>query len=83
MLNVSGGVYTTSGGECVQLNGGSGSEKYIIGVVNTSETATSLVEYTQSAIAGTTLSGDEAADAVTVVTPPSDDDERSSRTRVY
>jgi len=79
-LNVGGGLYTTNGGECLQLKAGSSSEKYIIGVVNTSETATLLTPYTQSAIVGTTLSGAEAAGApagapavATVVTPMSDD----------
>jgi len=72
-LDVSGGVITADGGGCLRLKAGSSSEKYIVGVVSTSETATSLTAYTQSAIAGTALSGSEAAGAAMVVAPMSGD----------
>jgi len=72
-LNVGGGLYTTSGGECLRLKAGSSSERYLVGVMSSSETATSLTAYTQSAIAGTALSGSEAAGAAMVVTPMSGD----------
>ena len=73
-LSVGGGVYTTSGGECLHLAAGTGSERYIVGVVSTSETASSLTSYTQSAISGTTLSS-EAGEAppAPVITSMSDD----------
>ena len=57
-----GTILYTIGGECLHLAGGSGSEKYIIGVLSTSESATSLTPYTQTAIAGTTLAGDATPD---------------------
>jgi len=56
------GVYIV-GVDCIHLGAGSGSEKYILGVFSTSESATSLTPYTQTAITGTTLAG-EAATAI-------------------
>ena len=60
-LNV-GTILYNIGGECLHLAGGSGSEKYIVGVLSASQSATSLTPYTQTAIAGTTLAGDAAPD---------------------
>jgi len=57
-----GTVLYNIGGDCLHLAGGSGSEKYIVGVLSASESATSLTPYTQTAIAGTTLAGDAAPD---------------------
>ena len=54
-------LYTGIGGECLNLDAGSGSEKYIVGFYSSSESASSLTAYTQTAITGTTLAGDEAA----------------------
>jgi len=56
-LNLGGGVYTT-GADCIHLEAGSGAEKYIVGVFSTSETPSSLIPYTQTAIAGMTLADD-------------------------
>jgi hypothetical protein len=60
-LDVGGGVYTV-GGDCLHLAAGSGSEKYIIGIMSSSEAVTSLTAFTQTAIAGTTLAASLAAD---------------------
>ena len=60
-LELGAGVYT-AGGECFHLDGGSGSEKYIMGFFSSSEAATSLTALSQTAIAGTTLAGEAAPD---------------------
>jgi len=60
-LDVGGGGYTV-GGDCLHLAAGSGSEKYIIGIMSSSEAVTSLTAFTQTAIAGTTLAASLAAD---------------------
>ncbi len=60
-LELGEGLYTGIGGECLNLDAGSGSEKYIVGFYSSSESASSLTAYTQTAITGTTLAGDEAA----------------------
>ena len=60
-VELGGGVYTT-GGECIHLAGGTGSEEYMIGFFNTSESPSSLTPVKQTAIAGTTLAGDATAD---------------------
>lgn len=60
-LNVGGGVYTTSA-DCINLDAGSGSEKYIVGVFSSSESPASLTSYIQTAIAGSTLEGEAAPD---------------------
>jgi hypothetical protein len=56
-----GGVYTIDG-ECLHLAGRTGSEEYMIGFFNTSESPSSLTPVKQTAIAGTTLAGDATAD---------------------
>ena len=60
-LELGAGVYAP-GGECLHLDGGSGSEKYIMGFFSSSEAATSLTALSQTAIAGTTLAGEAAPD---------------------
>ena len=60
-LELGAGVYAP-GGECFHLDGGSGSEKYIMGFFSSSEAATSLTALRQTAIAGTTLAGEAAPD---------------------
>ena len=60
-LELGAGVYAP-GGECFHLDGGSGSEKYIMGFFSSSEAATSLTALSQTAIAGTTLAGEAAPD---------------------
>jgi hypothetical protein len=59
-LNVGSGAYTGIGGECLNLDAGSGSEKYIVGFYSSSEAATSLTAFEQTAITGTTLAGEAA-----------------------
>jgi hypothetical protein len=71
-LSVGGGVYTTNGAECINLAAGTGSEKYLVGMLNTSETSSLLTDLTQSSITGTTLSGEPVEDA-TIINPMSDD----------
>ncbi len=60
-LNVGGGVYTTST-DCINLDAGSGSEKYIVGVFSSSESPASLTAYIQTAFAGSTLEAEAAPD---------------------
>ena len=60
-LNVGGGVYTI-GGDCLHLEAGSGSEEYMIGFLNTSESPSSLTPIKQTAIAGTVLAAGAAHD---------------------
>jgi hypothetical protein len=60
-LELGAGVYTT-GGECIHLDGGSGSEKYIVGFYSSSEAATSLTAFEQTAITGTILASGAAPD---------------------
>jgi len=60
-LNLGGGVYTI-GGDCLHLEAGTGSEEYMIGFFNSSESPSSLTPIKQTAIAGTTLAGDAAPD---------------------
>ena len=60
-LGWGGGVYNI-GGDCLHLAGGTGSEEYMIGFFNTSESASSLTPVQQTAIAGTTLAGDATPD---------------------
>jgi surface protein len=60
-LSLGGGVYTI-GGECIHLSEGTGSEEYMIGFFNSSESPSSLTPIKQTAIAGTTLAGDAAPD---------------------
>jgi uncharacterized protein YjdB len=54
--------YYTVGRECLHLAGGTGSEEYMIGFFNTSESPSSLTPVKQTAIAGTTLAGDATPD---------------------
>jgi hypothetical protein len=64
-IGLGGGVYTT-GGECIHIDAGSGSEKYIVGVYSSSESVTSLTPYTQTAITGSVLAG-EATPTIPIV----------------
>ena len=60
-IGLGGGVYTTTS-DCIHIEAGSASEKYIIGVFSTSESESSLTPYTQTAITGTVLAGEATPD---------------------
>ena len=60
-LAVGSGVVTSGNGSCIRLGAATESRKYIVGVFSSSESMSALTPFTQTAVAGVTLSGADNA----------------------